>query len=39
MPNDVLTRLQTGDTSWETLVPEPVAALIKDRNLFGYRRA
>ena len=34
---DVLTRLQAGDTAWEKLVPQPVADLIRERQLFGYR--
>jgi hypothetical protein len=33
---DVLTRLQSGDPSWEELVPPAVARSIKDRKLFGY---
>jgi len=37
MPNDVLRRLQSGDSSWESLVPEPVVSLIKERRLFGYQ--
>jgi hypothetical protein len=39
MPYDVLHRLQTGDQSWENLVPAPVVSLIKERALFGYRPA
>ncbi len=29
-------RIQENDASWETMVPPPVAAAIKKRNLFGY---
>ncbi|MDE3083838.1 MAG: TonB-dependent receptor [Verrucomicrobiota bacterium] len=32
---DVLQRIKTGDTSWERMVPLPVAAAIKRRGLFG----
>ena len=34
---DVLTRIRTGDSSWEQLVPDRVATLIKQRGLFGCR--
>jgi hypothetical protein len=33
---DVLQRIQNRDVTWETMVPEPVAAAIKKRGLFGY---
>jgi hypothetical protein len=33
---DVLARLQRGDPDWESAVPEPVATIIKERELFGY---
>ncbi len=33
---DVLKRLQSGDPSWEELVPLAVARSIKERKLFGY---
>ena len=33
-PKEVLTRLQSGDASWETMVPAAAAQLIKDRGLF-----
>lgn len=33
---DVLTLLQSGDPTWESLVPEAVAAMIKQRNMLGY---
>ncbi len=32
---DVLRRMKAGDASWERMVPEPVVATIKKRNLFG----
>lgn len=34
---DVLMKIRNDDPSWETMVPLPVATLIKDRHLFGYR--
>jgi hypothetical protein len=34
---DVLARIQAGDASWETMVPERVAKSIKQRGLFGYK--
>ncbi len=39
LPRDVLARLQEGDRSWEELVPEVVARVIKAGRLFGYREA
>jgi hypothetical protein len=33
-PRDVLTRLQSGDPSWQTMVPPEVARLIRERRLF-----
>jgi hypothetical protein len=36
---DVLARLQTGDRSWEQLVPHDVVRIIKERWLFGWREA
>ena len=36
---DVLRRIADSDDSWETMVPEEVAALIKRRNFFGYGRS
>jgi len=35
---DVLTKLQSGDSSWEEMVPSQVASLIKERGLFGVKR-
>jgi hypothetical protein len=34
---DVLAKIQHGDATWEQMVPPQVGALIKDRNLFGYK--
>ncbi len=36
LPADVLGRLRAGDPSWEALVPEAVAQVIKKERLFGY---
>jgi len=33
--NVVLTKLQSGDASWEKMVPAPVAEVIKAKKLFG----
>jgi hypothetical protein len=35
---DVLRLMREGDDSWEKMVPDPVASLIRERALFGYRR-
>ena len=35
---DVLRRIAANDESWETMVPDEVAALIKKRAFFGYVR-
>lgn len=32
---DVLARIQRGDPSWESMVPAPVARIIKAKHLFG----
>src|SRR5213080_3500608 len=37
-PSDVLARLQSGDNSWEQMVPPEVVHVIKKREFFGYRR-
>ena len=37
-PPDVLTKLQSGDSSWEQMVPPEVVHMIKKRQFFGYRR-
>jgi hypothetical protein len=34
---DVLAKLQSGDTSWENLVPPAIVEVIKAKRLFGYR--
>ncbi len=34
---DVLKKIQSGDASWEKLVPPPVAEVIKAKQLFGWR--
>ncbi len=35
--HDVLARIQSGDRSWESMVPPAIAENIKEQNLFGYR--
>jgi hypothetical protein len=39
LPHEVLSMLQSGESSWEELVPREVALLVKARRLFGYRGA
>jgi hypothetical protein len=34
---DVLRKIQENDATWEKMVPEKVAVIIKERNLFGYK--
>ena len=36
-PPDALAKLQSGDSSWEQMVPSEVAQMIKQRGFFGYR--
>lgn len=36
-PDDVLAKIQSGDATWETMVPPQVAGIIRSRGLFGYR--
>jgi hypothetical protein len=36
-PPDALTKLQTGDSGWEKMVPPEVMRIIKQRVFFGYR--
>src|SRR6184192_570016 len=36
-PPDALTKLQTGDSGWEKMVPPEVMQIIKQRGFFGYR--
>jgi len=38
-PSDVLAKLQSGDSSWEQMVPPEVVHIIKQRQFFGYRRS
>jgi len=35
-PKNVLKKIQSGDETWETMVPKSVAEMIKERKLFGY---
>ena len=35
-PDDVLAKIQSGDVSWESMVPPQVAEIIRSRGLFGY---
>jgi len=37
-PADVLAKLQSGDSAWESMVPARAAQLIKEKNFFGYPR-
>jgi len=34
---DALSRIRSGDPSWEAMVPPEVAAVIKNRRFLGYR--
>jgi len=34
---DVLKRIKENDSAWEGMVPSEVAAMVKNRQLFGYR--
>ncbi|MDQ2918269.1 MAG: TonB-dependent receptor [Verrucomicrobiota bacterium] len=36
-PPDALRKLQSGDESWEKMVPREVAEMIKSRGFFGYQ--
>jgi len=36
---DVLDRIKKGDSTWEQMVPPPVAKVIKSKNYFGYQAA
>lgn len=38
-PPAVLIKLQSGDSSWEQMVPPEVVHMIKKRQFFGYRRS
>lgn len=35
---DVLRLIRSGDAAWEKMVPDAVAALIRERGMFGYRK-
>jgi hypothetical protein len=35
-PGDVLQKIQSGDEAWMNFVPAPAAAVIRERNLFGF---
>jgi hypothetical protein len=35
---DILRRIQEQDSSWEAMVPDTVAKIIKQRQFFGYKR-
>ena len=36
-PDDVLAKIQSGDATWESMVPPAVAEIIRSRGLFGYK--
>jgi hypothetical protein len=36
-PPETLAQLQSGDPTWESMVPQEVSRLIKERQFFGYR--
>ncbi len=36
---DVLKRIATGDETWESMVPDAAAKMIKERGFFGYDRS
>jgi hypothetical protein len=38
-PPEVLAKMQSGDSSWERMVPPEVVHIIKKREFFGYRRS
>ncbi len=37
-PDDVLAKIQSGDATWESMVPPQVAGIIRARGLFGYKK-
>ena len=39
LSRDALEKIQTGDSTWETMVPEPAMRLIRDRELFRAQAA
>jgi hypothetical protein len=36
---DVLAKIQRNEPGWEKMVPGPVASIVKERSLFGYKKA
>jgi len=38
-PPETLSKLQSGDAAWETMVPPEVIRMIKEHQFFGYRAA
>ena len=36
-PDDVLAKIQSGDATWESMVPPAVAGIIRSRGLFGFK--
>jgi hypothetical protein len=36
---DVLSKIQHNESGWEKMVPGPVATIVKERSLFGYKKA
>ena len=36
---EVLAKIRAGDATWEAAVPPPVAKIIRERKLFGYKEA
>ena len=39
LSRDVLHRIPTGDTSWESMVPAEVCELIRKRGFFGFPKS
>ena len=39
LSRDVLSRIKSGDATWETMVPSQVAKIIRERRLLGYKTA
>jgi len=35
---DVLAKIQRGESGWDAMVPENVAAVIKEKGLFGFKQ-
>jgi hypothetical protein len=36
-PANVIEKIQNGETSWQTMVPDKVAEMIKERGMFSYK--